>query len=158
MIKTQEIFPPMTVSRRSFVRSGTAVVVSTLVPLGTTNAFGQKSQPSVVGNKASGLSTMTMETFRLHLNTYFAFTLGRGRVATLELVEVADSRPLELRQASAYKGKECFVLSFVGPKPLEQAVYTLEHNRLGSFQLLVVPGGAGSLGFVFEAVINRLAP
>jgi hypothetical protein len=123
--------------------------------------FAQKSQSSGQGDstkQASGLSAMTMETFRQHLNTYFAFTLGGSRIATLELIEVADSRPEAFRKVAASKGKECFVLAFVGPKPLEQAVYTLEHNRLGSFQLLVVPGGAGSQGFVFEAVINRLVP
>ena len=99
-----------------------------------------------------------MATFQKYLNTYFEFSLNGQWVADLELIEVADTRPPEAKTASPVTKKECFTLIFTGQWPIQQATYTLQHSRLGSFQLLVVPMGSGRYGFEADAIINRLVP
>ncbi|MGB8648895.1 MAG: hypothetical protein WCF84_26900 [Anaerolineae bacterium] len=69
---------------------------------------------------------------------------------TLQLTEVTPQR--------ATSRQEMFSLMFHGPADhfMPQNMYRLEHERLGEFQLLLVPIGRDQDGYVYEAVFNRL--
>lgn len=60
-------------------------------------------------------------------------------------------------QTKSAQKTDGFILIFTGslPKPLPQGTYEFEHARLGTFSLLITPGGGGFQSY--NAVINRLA-
>jgi hypothetical protein len=93
---------------------------------------------------------LTEEEFSKHLSTHF-------RVATeppieLELIEVKGY----LTQPTEQSGMERFSIFFVGPgdRYLPQKIYSLEHERMGVFELFLVPVGQDQRGFLYEAVFN----
>jgi hypothetical protein len=55
---------------------------------------------------------------------------------------------------------ECFSLLFTGPaeRPLAQRTYRFSHERLGSFDLFIVPVGGDGNARQYEAVFNRRVP
>ena len=87
-------------------------------------------------------------TFAEHRNSTFRL---RQEVATteLELVEIVDGSTL--RQVS-------FSLLFRGPHQplLRQQIYPFEHDRLGRFDLFIVPVKRDAHGLYYEAVFNRV--
>ena len=90
------------------------------------------------------------------LNTEFRIRLNRSQ-AVVKLAELAD---LDHRR-SAHSDKEGFSLLFKGSgaSALAQNTYTLEHEKLGTFSLLLVPTPNKKKNQVaYEAVINRLYP
>lgn len=87
-------------------------------------------------------------TFAEHLNS--TFRLHHEPATTeLELVEVSDGSTL--RQVS-------FSLLFRGPHQpqLRQQIYAFEHDRLGRFDLFIVPVKRDAHGLYYEAVFNRV--
>jgi hypothetical protein len=93
---------------------------------------------------------LTEAEFSKHINTKF-------RVATeppieLELTEV---KPY-LNQVNEQGGLERFSIFFVGPgdRYLPQAIYSVEHERMGAFELFLVPVAQDHHGFIYEAVFN----
>lgn len=159
----------MNQSRRRFLRVGSmmglaAVVRGGLSPL----AFGQSKQQlgSGIGNVipkqvfADPLFYLSRKIFTQNLNTKFAFSLGEVKLGYLVLIEVNDLNPPYIK-GEVTNGKECFSAVFQGPRslPLRQETYTITHDSMGTFQLLVVPGRQTDLsGRHYEAVINRLDP
>ena len=73
-----------------------------------------------------------------------------GSPVTLQLTQVTPRR--------ATRRQEMFSLVFRGPAErfLPQRMYRLEHDRLGRFDLLLVPIAQDGAGFVYEAAFNRL--
>lgn len=159
----------MNQSRRRFLHVGSmmglaAVVRGGLAPL----AFGQSKQQlgSGIGNVipkqvfADPLFYLSRKIFTQNLNTKFAFSLGEVKLGYLVLIEVNDLNPPYIK-GEVTNGRECFSAVFQGPRslPLRQETYTITHDTMGSFQLLVVPGRQTDLsGRHYEAVINRLNP
>jgi len=87
-------------------------------------------------------------TFAAQLHT--AFRVAHvGTTIEIELVEVADGSTS--RQVS-------FSLLFRGPQQplLAQQIYSFEHDRLGRFDLFIVPVKQDTHGVYYEAVFNRL--
>ena len=141
-----------------------AVVRGGLAPL----AFGQNKQQlgSGIGNVipkqvfADPLFYLSNKIFTQNLNTKFAFSLGEVKLGSLVLIEVNDLNPPYIK-GEVTNGRECFSAVFQGPRslPLRQETYTITHDTMGTFQLLVVPGRQTDLsGRHYEAVINRLNP
>ena len=68
---------------------------------------------------------------------------------------------LELTDATAHKTSPAptgsFSLVFTGPlhQFLPQRTYLFEHEKLGRFDLFIVPIGKDQNGFQYEAVFNR---
>lgn len=159
----------MNQSRRRFLHVGSmmglaAVVRGGLAPL----AFGQNKQQlgSGIGNVipkqvfADPLFYLSRKIFTQNLNTKFAFSLGEVKLGYLVLIEVSDLNPPYIK-GEVTNGRECFSAVFQGPRslPLRQETYTITHDSMGSFQLLVVPGRqTDPSGRHYEAVINRLDP
>ena len=102
-----------------------------------------------------GRHTMTLDvrnalasTFAEHLKS--GFRLHHGAATTeLELVEVSDGSTR--RQVS-------FSLVFRGPHQplLPQQIYAFEHDRLGRFDLFIVPIRRDVHGLYYEAIVNRV--
>jgi hypothetical protein len=90
--------------------------------------------------------------FSQNLNTKFRVRAEAPRPVELELVEVKGwtSQPEE------QKGMERFSVSFYGPEDIymPQQTYTLEHERMGVFDIFLVPTGRDARGFQYQAVFN----
>ena len=95
-------------------------------------------------------ANLTEEEFSKHVNT--KFRVAGEQPVELELDEVKGypSRPDE------QEGLERFSIFFTGPgdRLLEQKVYSLEHEQMGTFDLFLVPVSRNESGFRYEAVFN----
>ena len=98
--------------------------------------------------------------FTDNFKTRFTLSLKRVKLTDVTLAEVNDLNPPFVK-SDGTDTRECFSIVFEGPRslPLRQDTYTIEHSKLGTFQLLLVPGdpGKGS-GLHYGAVINRVYP
>ena len=96
------------------------------------------------------LETLTAETLLEQLNTTFRIRLADSNQINVELIEVT---PVRLRPK-----QEEFAILFRGPLDarLEQGMYLVEHDTIGSFDLFLVPVGMSDQGMEYEAVFNRL--
>ena len=96
------------------------------------------------------LENLHLSSFSEYLNTKFRVHITDNNSVELELVEAKDlgSNPKQER----------FSILFRGPldADIDQNMYKIEHDRLGSFDLLIVPLGKGEGGREYEAVFNRL--
>ena len=95
------------------------------------------------------IEKMTKEMFSESLNTKFRVNAGSSNTIELELVELSEGVSMPKQ--------EQFALLFRGPSDsfLPQRIYHLEHDRLGEFDLFLVPVGRDESGFQYEAVFNR---
>jgi len=93
---------------------------------------------------------LTEAEFSKHVNT--KFRVASEQPTELELTEVKGYLSKEHEEA----GMERFSAFFHGPDDpmLPQQVYTLEHDRMGAFELFLVPIGKDANGFRYEAVFN----
>jgi len=161
----------MDLSRRSFLHVGgmlglAALAQGALAPLALA---GQRHKNRDLGSGVGfvvpkqtlndPLYLMTRAMFTENLYTKFAFSLGGVKLGYFVLVDVIDTNPAFV-PSNPTSVRECFSLVFQGPKglPLRQETYTITHSKLGTFQLLTVPGAAGATGLHYEAVINRVFP
>ena len=93
---------------------------------------------------------LTEAEFSKHVNT--KFRVAGQQPIELELVEVKGY----LSKAHEQQGMERFSAFFRGPaQPLmRQGIYALEHERMGAFELFLVPIAQHEDGFRYEAVFN----
>jgi len=104
------------------------------------------------------LDQLSAECFAALLRTKFQVLVEPGVAVNLELTAV--SAPGRGGQESAPSGSqkfEGFSLLFDGPedRPLGQRTYRFTHERLGSFDLFIVPVSATRESRQYEAVFNR---
>jgi hypothetical protein len=97
------------------------------------------------------LEQLTMASLSEQLNTKFRLTVEPEKVVELELLEVQA-------QGDVAGQTERFSTLFRGPLDqfLPQRTYAFEHERLGSFELFIVPIRQDNEGFYYEAVFNRV--
>ncbi len=92
---------------------------------------------------------ISKEQFYEVLNTQFCVLTEPPNVLSLELYEIAEgiSTPKQ----------EQFSLLFRGPleMPFPQGMRQLEHDKLGTFKVFLVPIARNSDGMVYEAAFNR---
>jgi hypothetical protein len=91
------------------------------------------------------LETFTLATFTPYLGQTFRLTVDAGRRLDVELIEATG----------APQGRP-FSLVFRGPKDprLSQRIYAFAHDRLGEFEMFIVPIGIDERGLRYEAVFN----
>jgi uncharacterized protein DUF6916 len=96
------------------------------------------------------LKDWTHALFTENQNTDFVVQHPKWGNVTVKLVYVSD-----LRETSRQR---IFSLVFRGPldQPLEQGLYPLTHESMGTESLFLVPIGQGADGFRYEAVFNNL--
>jgi len=94
---------------------------------------------------------LTEKEFAEHVGTRFRVKLDPKEVE-LELVEVEGyvSKPNE------QKGLERFSVFFTGSGDvsLPQGTYRMKHDRMGEFEIFIVPIAREPNGFRYEAVFN----
>lgn len=95
------------------------------------------------------LEKLNTNVLSAHLHTNFKVQVEGSDPVTLELIEVAEtSSSPQFEQFSAF---------FLGPNArwLGQGIHRLEHDKLGSFDLFLVPVGADEGGTRYEAAFAR---
>jgi len=94
---------------------------------------------------------LTEKEFSQHVNTKFQLKLD-GQEIELELVEVKGYLPQDHEQP----GMERFSVFFDGPGSvrLPQRLYALQHERMGEFEIFLVPIAGNEKGLRYEAVFN----
>ncbi len=95
------------------------------------------------------LGSLPKTTFTENLNSRFRLVLQDSTVVELELIEVRDGK--------STPRQEQFSAFFQGPlEPfLEQGTFRLEHDRLDSGELFLVPVQRSDTGLIYQAVFNR---
>ena len=97
-------------------------------------------------------ASLTEEEFSQHLNTKFRVQLGNEPHIDLELVEVKGY----LTKPGEQTGMERFSAYFKGPSEpyLAQNTYLLQHDRMGKFEIFLVPIARDEQSVRYEAVYN----
>jgi len=97
----------------------------------------------------SGLDSLHYEDYAAHVNSKFTTQLRDASIIELELTQV-EEKPASPRQ-------EQFALTFRAPSgaPVEQQIFTLQHEQLGSGIMFLVPIAKDANGVTYEAVFNR---
>lgn len=105
------------------------------------------------------LYKITRAMFTQNLKSKFTVRLGGVKLTEINLVAVLDLNPPWFKNLGT-STRDCFSVVFRGPNdlPLRQGTYTLDHAKLGTFKLFIVPGLKGWEGTQYGAVINRLYP
>ena len=99
---------------------------------------------------------LTEEEFSQHVNTKFRLNVDTTQPVELELVEVKTYDNKD--KPGERGGMERFSVFFRGPLDafLQQATYSLSHEKMGSFDIFLVPLGREEKGYSYEAVFNYL--
>lgn len=69
-----------------------------------------------------------------------------------------ETELIEFKEVNTSPKQEQFSLLFRGPLDifLKQGMYKVEHEKIGAFELFLVPVRKDQEGFCYEAVFNRL--
>jgi hypothetical protein len=151
----------MTISRRFFLRKGTLAGISAAFMLGNlkvaaANSFnGKPSLEPGLGLSAAALSEaerLTKEAFAKYRYTKFRFRPDAGKAIEMELIRV------DVDERAADQGQDCFTLSFQSrDTTFPQGTYTVDHIKMGTFRMFVVPSNWQADGADYVAVFNRLS-
>ena len=160
----------MNFSRRSFLQTGSKVGFAALVTGGLGSiAFGQQKNAPLLGSglgaavpKASladPLYNISRAMFRENLKTKFGVSLGGVKVTSMTLIEVNELNP-DFAKNDGTTSRDCYSLVFSAPsnRTLGQNTYTVEHSKLGKFQLFLVQGATKGSEVRYGALINRVFP
>jgi hypothetical protein len=95
--------------------------------------------------------SLTEKEFSQHVGTKFHVKVDEREIG-LELTEVKGYVSQEIEQG----GMERFSVFFAGPgdPSLPQKTYQLKHERMGEFELFLVPIAGDEKGYRYEAVFN----
>jgi hypothetical protein len=95
------------------------------------------------------LKDVTKAMFAENVNSTFNLRQETGPAVPLELTELQEGAP--------HPKFEQFSLLFKGPREvsLPQRTYTVDHVRLGTFLLFVVPIRQDANGIYYESVFSR---
>lgn len=96
------------------------------------------------------LEKLTWAIFTENLNTRFRINHQDAPALEVELIEVKPGR--------STPRQEQFSLLFQAPQdvPIQQGMFRLEHDKIGEFDLFLVPVRKDEQAFYYEAVFNRL--
>lgn len=136
----------MSVSRRKFLRSG-AVVSAALVLKPAAFALGHNTFTSdSAASIKNGVNSYTRAMFEPYVGDIFHVRVGK-QVVELKLVSLVDLKPAS--------GTEGFSMRFDVLKTLPPMVHTLNHSKLGDFDLFMVQSKNGAR-FSQLAIVNHI--
>ena len=97
------------------------------------------------------LEKLTASDFSPLLEQKFQIKLAGNTTLVVQLTEVTISKNIDERN-----GRQSFSIVFRGPRDLEmtQGMYPVSHEKLGEFNLFMVPIGPDEKGLCYEAVFN----
>src|SRR5215467_14338155 len=163
----------MEISRRRFLRVASTISLSAMIPGALTNVAmaqkGEKEEEIRLGTGigfpipntalADPLALITRAQWQDNLSSKFSFSLGRMHVADMTLYAVNNLNPPFVPDKPT-STRECFSLVFNGPPSpnLGQGTFAVQHPKLGSFNLFIVPGISSGFYRHYEANINRVFP
>jgi hypothetical protein len=129
------------ISRRSFLRSTTAIALLSAVPFGLSERLG-----------ALAPFSLTRSTFSPLLGQTFRVT-GEGLVANLLLDEINDLLPV-----SKLDDEHRFSMVFTGPLhgPRIDEIAEFRHEDVGLFSMFVTPVDRIANALHYEAIVNRI--
>jgi len=108
-----------------------------------------------IGDHGIMLKEVTVSVFEECVGSAFRIQADSGSSIDAELIEATPmgSRP---GGSGAVAQRDAFSIVFRGPAEpvLPQKIYTLEHAKLGRFELFLVPIGPDASGMCYEAVFN----
>lgn len=147
----------MSISRRKFLHTGTLAVVSVGIPLKVLAAGSDPARPASIWSakdKKDKTASLDRDAFARCLNTPFVLRHRSYPPAKVTLTEIKDWQNHKQTKTKT----ECFSAIFLGSKNtrLPQATYSVEHDKLGKFELLIVPAHGSKQGVYYEALFNRL--
>ncbi len=142
MLKTRREF----LRRCSFTVTGVAIL-----PCATMAAPGRRA------SRYMPLQKLSFQTFASQLNSSFQVKLADASVVPLKLVEVTRGTS---QKSAGPKGitYEQFSLVFTGPlaPSLDQRVHALQHERIGQFDVFMVPVVSRDTSVMhYECIFNR---
>lgn len=96
------------------------------------------------------LQNLNLASFAEHLQTKFQAYVDEEKTVEFELVSATDT--------GTRGNDEQFAVVFRGPLEtfLTQGTYKLEHPRMGTFDLFLVPIKRDEQGFYYEACFSRM--
>ena len=105
------------------------------------------------------LDQLSFATFKELLKTRFRVEVSPATTVELELIE-AEFTGEAAKDKSNAPMYQNFSLNFAGPAapPLMQRTYLFEHDKIGAFDLFIVPMAAEGGTIRYQAVFNRLLP
>ncbi len=97
------------------------------------------------------LDTATVEEFAPLVGE--SFRLDAGEAGALEL-RLTGAIPA--RNPGPEGARHPFTLEFLGPREpiLPQSIYRIDHDRLGTLEIFIVPVGSDESGTAYEAVFS----
>lgn len=150
----------MHATRRQFVRLVAGIAFYAQFPFrGIAQSHGSSGER--MAQTEDPLTGVTAETFAAWIGSQFRATLNRQPAGTLTLLSVTTVEPKSGTTATAKvvasPAMTSFVLRFSKTgAPLTQETYTLDHDWLGTFSLLLVPSGAHTTPATCTAVFTLL--
>jgi len=99
---------------------------------------------------------LTKQAFEQLIEQEFELTDLNSATVQIKLAQVESPDERIMSQAIELGVREPFSLLFKGPEEpfLEQHMYALYHNKLGRFELFLVPVGHVPGGYQYEAVFG----
>ena len=151
----------MNVSRRDILRGAAA----TLLTGASSMAVAPALAASVGGGRGGPAATpgtggLSRAAFAGQVGTDFHVRLGADQGVDLRLASVSDLAPPPAAAPQPASGREGFSLLFRGPErpAVPQGSHTVDHARIGTFLVFLVPVGPRGSAPSYEAVVNRLWP
>ena len=157
----------MTVTRRSFLRSGAVTVLLTGLALDSVPlAFAQQSRKSdptqdfqvSFETMQESVFNFKRQTFEPYLNGIFKLSAGAKSVeATLVSIRDCKQNPAKSKVTPKARQTDCFSLVFQANGKLTDltTIYDVEHGALGKFALFLTRRDGPSDTYFYEAVFNR---
>jgi hypothetical protein len=152
------------VSRRQFLKAGTMISVSAIIPLeNVVNVFGQQA-----GSNQDGLfkipiesridERLTEDAFSRHLYSTFRIYTSLLTAIDLQLVNVKRRETTSAKHARPAK-VDSFSVLFRGPQKsaLESRIYRITHDQMGTFDLFISAVNDSKNERLYEAVFNRFS-
>ncbi|HKF46327.1 MAG TPA: hypothetical protein VKB38_03150 [Terracidiphilus sp.] len=103
-----------------------------------------------------GMKVGTLILKSVETNTFPLPKKNRPQSELMPVVPVMPVAPL-MKEQTLVRETESIVLVFqTNGKPFIQEVYTLQHDWLGTFDLLLVPASAATAGSKYTAVITHV--
>jgi hypothetical protein len=143
----------MSVTRRSFLRSG-AIMSAALVLKPGTFVLGENSPRS---NSQSPVHAYSREMFAPYIGDIFRVRVGKQMV-DLKLVALEDFQPASHGITTGKIARtDCFSLRFQAAKqfPAITGLHSLKHSKVGSFDLFMIHSEERAR-FQHTAIVNRL--
>ena len=99
------------------------------------------------------LGTLRSTDFAEYLNEKFKISAESVESVETELINVTELGPEAGPEAG---GRRPFSIVFRGPEEtyLAQGIYKVEHEKMGTLDLFLVPIGPDKVGMLFEVLFN----